>query len=96
MRSAASKMFNRAYHANFYRKSASAKEESQKSHFFVLNKGINSGKPLSGYCPNSFRIEAENEEFRNIVLGIIRTLEGQGFSSVFNRFGYSFYPHQRL
>ncbi len=48
-------------------KSASAKEESQKPHFFVLNKGLNSGKPLSGYCPNSFRIEAENEEFKEIL-----------------------------
>lgn len=48
-------------------KSASAKEESRKPHFFVLNKGLNSGKPLSGYCSNSFRIEAENEEFKEIL-----------------------------
>jgi hypothetical protein len=48
-------------------KSASAKEESRKPHFFVLNKGLNSGKPLSGYCPNSFRIEAENEEFKEVL-----------------------------
>jgi hypothetical protein len=48
-------------------KSASAKEESRKPHFFVLNKGLNSGKPLSGYCPNSFRIEADNEEFKEVL-----------------------------
>lgn len=51
----------------FIVKSASVKEESQKSHFFVLNKGLNSGKPLSGFCPNSFRIEAENEESKEVL-----------------------------
>ena len=48
-------------------KSASTKEESRKPHFFVLNKGLNSGKPLSCYCPNSFKIEAENEDFKEIL-----------------------------
>ena len=48
-------------------KSSSTKEESRKPHFFVLNKGLNSGKPLSGYCHNSFRIEVENEEFKEVL-----------------------------
>jgi hypothetical protein len=38
--------------------------ESQKSNFFVLNKGINSGKPLVKPCPNCFIVEAENEEIK--------------------------------
>ena len=31
-------------------------------HFFVLNKGLNSGKPLKNHCPNCFIITAKNEE----------------------------------
>jgi hypothetical protein len=45
-------------------KSATAKEETRKPHFFVLNKGMNSGKPLLQPCPNCFKIEAENEELK--------------------------------
>jgi hypothetical protein len=31
-------------------------------HFFVLNKGLNSGKPLDEACPNCFVIECDSEE----------------------------------
>ncbi len=31
-------------------------------HFFVLNKGLNSGKPLYEACPNCFVIECETED----------------------------------
>ena len=30
-------------------------------HFFVLNKGMNSGKPMSMSCPNSFVVLAKDE-----------------------------------
>jgi len=33
-----------------------------KSHIFILNKGMNSGKPLKEACPNSFVIIFENPE----------------------------------
>lgn len=33
-----------------------------KSHIFILNKGINSGKPLKEACPNSFVLIFENPE----------------------------------
>ena len=48
----------------FIVKSSTAKEEIRKPHFFALNKGLNSGKPLLRPCPNCFKIEAENEEFK--------------------------------
>jgi hypothetical protein len=48
----------------FIVKSASANDEIKKPHFFALNKGLNSGKPLLLPCPNCFKIEAENEEFK--------------------------------
>lgn len=31
-------------------------------HFFVLNKGLNSGKPLLSECPNSFVMRFENQK----------------------------------
>ena len=43
-------------------KSFSEGNQSQKPHFFALNKGMNSGKPLLQPCPNCFKIEAQNEE----------------------------------
>jgi len=48
----------------FIVKSASTKEETRKPHFYALNKGMNSGKPLLLPCPNCFKIEAENEDFK--------------------------------
>ncbi len=51
----------------FIVKSASAKSEIRKPHFFALNKGLNSGKPLLLPCPNCFKIEAENEDFKEVL-----------------------------
>ena len=56
--------FNTRAMQTFIVKSSTAKEEIRKPHFFALNKGLNSGKPLLHPCPNCFKIEAENEEFK--------------------------------
>jgi hypothetical protein len=48
-------------------KSAAAKSEIEKPHFWILCKGMNSGKPLSLSCPNSFRVEAETEEVKELL-----------------------------
>jgi hypothetical protein len=45
-------------------KSFTRNDENTKPHFYALNKGMNSGKPLLLPCPNCFKIEAENEEFK--------------------------------
>ena len=45
----------------FALKSYSQKSEISKPHFFILNKGNNSGKPLSAPCPNCFVIQFQNE-----------------------------------
>ena len=42
-------------------KSYNQKEEIRNPHFFILNKGNNSGKPLLAPCPNCFVIIAENQ-----------------------------------
>ena len=43
-------------------KSYNQKNEIRKSHFFILCKGNNSGKPLFAPCPNCFVIITENQE----------------------------------
>ena len=45
----------------FILKSYSQKSEIKKPHFFILNKGNNSGKPLLTPCPNCFVIQFETE-----------------------------------
>ena len=45
----------------FILKSYSQKSEIKKPHFFILNKGNNSGKPLPAPCPNCFVIQFQNE-----------------------------------
>jgi capsule polysaccharide export protein KpsC/LpsZ len=51
----------------FIVKSGKKNEIVIKPHFYVLNKGLNSGKPLASPCPNCFKIEAENEDFKQIL-----------------------------
>ena len=46
----------------FLLKSYSPKQEISNPHFFILNKGNNSGKPLVSPCPNCFVIISENQE----------------------------------
>jgi len=43
-------------------KSHTPKSNYQYPHFFVLNKGLNSGKPLGQACPNCFILEFQNQE----------------------------------
>ena len=45
----------------FILKSYSQKSEIDKPHFFILNKGNNSGKPLIAPCPNCFIIQFQSE-----------------------------------
>lgn len=55
-------------------KSATAKSEFKKPRFWILCKGMNSGKPLSMPCPNSFVVEAETEELKESLYWISFTL----------------------
>ena len=47
---------------SFILKSYIQKEEIRKPHFFILNKGNNSGRPLAVPCPNCFVIQFQCEE----------------------------------
>ena len=46
----------------FILKSYNQKEKIRKPHFFILNKGNNSGRPLAVPCPNCFVIQFQCEE----------------------------------
>lgn len=46
----------------FYLKTNSKTAETKKPHFYILNKGMNSGKPLKEPCPNCFVLTAKTEE----------------------------------
>ena len=47
---------------SFILKSYIQKKEIRKPHFFILNKGNNSGRPLAVPCPNCFVIQFQCEE----------------------------------
>ena len=55
----------------FILKSYNRKEEIQKPHFFILNKGNNSGKPLLTPCPNCFVIQFDNQEVKESIYWIL-------------------------
>ena len=46
-----------------------------KPHFFILNKGLNSGKPLEEPCPNCFVITAQSKESRESLFFLCLSLK---------------------
>ena len=58
----------------FILKSYNQKEEIRKPHFFILNKGNNSGKPLTVPCPNCFVIQFQCEENKEQVYWLLYSL----------------------
>ena len=58
----------------FILKSYSLKSEIKKPHFFILNKGNNSGKPLVSPCPNCFVIQFQNEIEKEQVYWLLYSL----------------------
>jgi hypothetical protein len=48
--------------SNFEIKTHSVGRTYNKPHFFILSKGLNSGKPLNKPCPNCFVITTDSEE----------------------------------
>ncbi|WP_010136512.1 DUF6943 family protein [Ochrovirga pacifica] len=51
----------------------------EKPHFFILNKGLNSGKPLHNPCPNCFIITTKTEEVKNKLFNLSMMLQIGGF-----------------
>ena len=58
----------------FILKSYNQKTEIEKPHFFILNKGNNSGKPLVSPCANCFVIQFSNNEDKEQVYWLLYSL----------------------
>ena len=58
----------------FILKSYSQKSEIEKPHFFILNKGNNSGKPLLSPCPNCFVIQFQSEMEKEQIYWLLYSL----------------------
>ena len=50
-----------------------------KPHFFILNKGLNSGKPLSNPCSNCFVVQTSTEKEKNTLFHLSMMLQIGGF-----------------
>ena len=59
---------------NYQIKTYNPEIEVTEFHFYILNKGLNSGKPLLEPCPNcfvcTFKTEAEKEQLYWLVFGL--------------------------
>lgn len=55
----------------------------EKPHFFILNKGLNSGKPLQEPCPNCYVITTQSEEDKNTLFHLTMMLQIAGFYKPF-------------
>ena len=67
MRSAASKILMAHCMKSFRIKTHRLESSYQQPHFFILNKGLNSGKPLNQACPNCFVCLTDNQEKRDFL-----------------------------
>ncbi|MCT4697571.1 DUF6943 family protein [Tenacibaculum haliotis] len=48
-------------------------------HFFILNKGLNSGKPLTNPCPNCYVVTTTTQEAKNTLYHLSMMLQIGGF-----------------
>jgi hypothetical protein len=55
-------------------KSFNQKKEIRNPHFFILNKGNNSGKPLVTPCPNCFVIQFQSEMEKEQIYWLLYSL----------------------
>ena len=60
---------------NFEIKTHSIGRTYSKPHFFILNKGLNSGKPLSESCPNCFVITTQSKKSREYLFFLCLSLK---------------------
>ena len=69
-----SEIFKRQEMINFKLKHHKSGMSYSKPHFFILNKGLNTGKPLSEPCPNCFVIQFGSSEDSENMEAICKSL----------------------
>lgn len=75
MREAQQSNFNWRAMQNFEIKTHLVGRTYSKPHFFILNKGLNSGKPLEQPCPNCFVITTQSNESRESLFYLCLSLK---------------------
>lgn len=78
-RSVAEQIFNWIAMSTFELKTHRIGKTYSNPHFFILNKGLNSGKPLSIPCPNCFVVTTSTEEEKNKLFYLSMMLQIGGF-----------------
>ena len=56
---------------SFSLKTAVPGKETSQPHFFILSKGLNSGKPMRKPCPNCFVLSTQSEEYKEQLFWLI-------------------------
>tara|TARA_R110002072_G_C7885114_1_gene528329 strand:- start:777 stop:1259 length:483 start_codon:yes stop_codon:yes gene_type:complete len=79
VRSVAKQILNWIAMSTFELKTHRTGKTYSKPHFFILNKGLNSGKPLSNPCPNCFVVETATEKEKNTLFHLSMMLQIGGF-----------------
>ena len=67
--------FNWSTMQNFEIKTHPVGRTYSKPHFFILNKGLNSGKPLEEPCPNCFVITTQSNDSRESLFYLCLSLK---------------------
>ena len=67
--------FNWRTMQNFEIKTHQVGRTYSKPHFFILNKGLNSGKPLEEPCPNCFVITTQSNDSRESLFYLCLSLK---------------------
>ena len=78
-RSVAKQILNWIAMSTFELKTHRSGRTYSKPHFFILNKGLNSGKPLSNPCPNCFVVKTATEKEKNTLFHLSMMLQIGGF-----------------
>jgi len=68
---------------NYYIKTHKPERVYNTPHFYILNKGLNSGRPMNEPCPNCFTITTETKEQRNTLFYLCLSLQPGKF---FNKY----------
>ena len=79
MRSEAKHNFNWIPMSTFQIKTHQIGRTYSNPHFFILNKGLNSGKPLINPCPNCFVVTIPDDEAKNTLFHLSMMLQIGGF-----------------
>jgi hypothetical protein len=60
---------------NYQIKTQTVKRTYSKPHFYILNKGLNSGRPMNKPCPNCFVVTTETDKQRESLYYLCQSLQ---------------------